>query len=162
VQTPEFPCRRVFLGKPVTNSRDLVNKWLECRIDDNWVLVCGSAFAGEAHAWVALTVLNRNVARGKMKSNSLDGEFIRLLSGTHHVSLGFTRAGLIEGDEYAWMVDLSQSGKQTDYEMQAGKMGFELSSVRPSMELFEAGRLGIESGESEDIAIGHIHFADLS
>ena len=162
VQTPQFPCRRVFLGKPVSNSRDIVNKWLECRINENWVLVSGSAFAGETHAWVALTVLKRNIERDKMKSNSLDGEFIRLLSGTHHISLGFTRAGIVEGDEYAWIVDLSEGDEQSDYTMLAEKMGFELISDRPSLDLFDATRLGIDSGASEDIAIGHIHLADLN
>ena len=162
MEPPTFPCRRVSLGKPVSNSRDIVNKWLESRIDENWVLIGGSTLAGEAHAWVALTVLKRNIERGKMKSNTLDGEFIRLLSGTHHISLGFSRAGIIEGDEYAWIVDLSESDEQSNYAIQAEKMGFELLSVRPSLDIFDASRLGIESGVSEDIAIGHIHLADLN
>ena len=63
--------------------------WLEVRDSESWALVGGSCLASDIHGWVAHQVLMRNSERGVMKSNSLDGEFIRLLSGTHHVASSF-------------------------------------------------------------------------
>ena len=162
MEAPLFPCRRVHLGQPVVDSREIVNKWLESRNNENWVLISGSALASEIHGWTALTVLNRNMERGMMKSNSLDGEFIRLLSGTQHIAQGFSRAGLIKGDEYAWVIDLSAKNQQSDFVTQAESMGFDILDDRPCEALFDAKRLGIETGDGEDVAIGHIHLADIN
>ena len=127
MEAPLFPCRRVYLGQPVVNSREIVNKWLESRNNENWVLISGSALASEIHGWTALTVLNRNMERGMMKSNSLDGEFIRLLSGTQHIAQGFSRAGLTKGDEYAWVIDLSAKNQQSDFVKQVESMPLDVA-----------------------------------
>ena len=73
----------------------------------------------------------RNKERGKMKSNSLDGEFIRLLSGTHHIATSFKRAGLCEGEETAWIVDLSSEHSDEMFARHAEKMNFEIVDERP-------------------------------
>ena len=156
-----FPCRRVHLGQPVVDSREIVNKWLESRNNENWVLISGSALASEIHGWTALTVLNRNLERGMMKSNSLDGEFIRLLSGTHHIATSFKRAGLCKGDVSAWIVDLSGQADDEMYCSHAERMGFKILDDRPNLEIFDSQRMGIEGEKDENGAIGHIHLADL-
>jgi tRNA threonylcarbamoyladenosine modification (KEOPS) complex Cgi121 subunit len=95
-----------------------------------------------------------------MKSNSLDGEFLRLLSGTHHISEAFRRAGLVDGDDAAWMVHLG-GDEDSNFSSHADAMSFELTGERPSPELADMLRLGITEGEGEDVAIGHIHLADM-
>ena len=113
------------------------------------------------HGWVAHQVLMRNDERNVMKSNSRDGEFIRLLSGTHHVAASFKRAGLCKGDKTAWMVDLSCSESQEMFEEHASRMKFEILEDRPNLSIFDGERLGIENGRDENAAIAHIHLADL-
>ena len=96
-----------------------------------------------------------------MKSNSLDGEFMRLLSGTHHISTSFKRAGLLQGDKEAWIIDLSGQASDESYIEHAERMGFEVLDDRPGLDVFDSERLGIEGEKSENGAIGHIHLADL-
>ena len=161
VSAPTFPCRRVSLSVPCEDPRSLAMKWIENRSADHWALISGDSLASEIHGWVALEVLLRNQSRNTMKSNSMDGEFIRLLSGTHHIATSFKRAGLREGDKTAWMVDLSAAEDDEMFLQQAQIMGFKLLDDRPHLEIFDSERLGIEGQKSEDGAIGHIHLADL-
>ena len=135
--------------------------WIESRDSEHWALISGYSLASEIHAWVAHEVLMRNKDRKMMKSNSLDGEFIRLLSGTHHISTSFKRAGLSQGDLNAWIVDLSGLANDEMYISHAQRMGFEILDERPNLEIFDAVRMGIEGEKSENGAIGHIHLADL-
>jgi tRNA threonylcarbamoyladenosine modification (KEOPS) complex Cgi121 subunit len=103
----------------------------------------------------------RNNERKVMKSNTLDGEFIRLLSGTHHVAASFKRAGLCKGDTTAWIVDLSCEEEQYMFTEHARRMNFKVLDDRPNLSIFDAKRMGIELGQNENAAIGHIHLADL-
>ena len=103
----------------------------------------------------------RNKERGVMKSNSLDGEFIRLLSGTHHVASSFKRAGLCKGDKNAWIVDLSGESGIELFTEHAQRMNFKELDDRPNLSIFDAQRIGIESGTDENAAIAHIHLADI-
>jgi tRNA threonylcarbamoyladenosine modification (KEOPS) complex Cgi121 subunit len=135
--------------------------WIDLRESDHWALISGSCLASDIHAWVAHQVLMRNNERKMMKSNSLDGEFIRLLSGTHHVAASFKRAGLCKGDLTAWIVDLSGEEEQDMFAEHAKRMNFKVLADRPNLSIFDAKRMGIELGENEDAAIGHIHLADL-
>ena len=135
--------------------------WIENRDSENWALISGYCLASDIHGWVAHEVLMRNQDRGSMKSNSLDGEFMRLLSGTHHISTSFKRAGLLKGDTEAWIVDLSSQASDESYVEHARKMGFEILEDRPALDIFDSERLGIEGEKSENGAIGHIHLADL-
>jgi tRNA threonylcarbamoyladenosine modification (KEOPS) complex Cgi121 subunit len=135
--------------------------WIENRDSENWALISGYSLASDIHGWVAHEVLMRNRARGSMKSNSLDGEFMRLLSGTHHISTSFKRAGLLQGDKEAWIVDLSGEASSDSYAEHAERMGFEILDDRPGLDIFDSERLGIEGEKSENGAIGHIHLADL-
>ena len=156
-----FPCVRVEFPEPCKDPRGLIQSWLEKRDSQTWSLISGSSLASETHAWVAFDVLMRNNERGSMRSNSIDGEFMRLLSGTHHISASFTRAGICEGDKYGWIVDLSGNSNKEGLESHANRMGFKINDLRPSVDLFDAKRMGIEEGVDENAAIGHIHLSDL-
>ena len=161
MSAPPFPCLRVELDVPCKDPRTLVMSWLEVRDSEHWALVGGSCLASDIHGWVAHQVLMRNSDRGVMKSNSLDGEFIRLLSGTHHVASSFKRAGICEGDTTAWIVDLSGESDSEIFEEHARRMNFKTLEDRPDLSVFDARRIGIESGADENAAIAHIHLADM-
>ncbi|RAH13148.1 MAG: hypothetical protein CMB20_005250 [Methanobacteriota archaeon] len=156
-----FPCRRVKFQSPCENPRELVQRWINTRASQHWSLISGESLASELHAWVALDVLNRNIERNKMKSNSIDGEFMRLISGTHHISASFSRAGIIEGENFAYIVDLSCTATEQDFENHAERMGFEILAERPNLSIFNAPRIGIENGDDENAAIGHVHLSDM-
>ena len=158
---PSFPCIRVELDVPCKDPRALVMSWLGIRDSEYWALVSGSCLASDIHGWVAHQVMMRNSERGVMKSNSLDGEFIRLLSGTHHVASSFKRAGLCEGDTTAWIVDLSCEAASELFAEHANRMNFKILEDRPDLAIFDAKRIGIESGVGENAAIAHIHLADM-
>ena len=156
-----FPCRRVALSEECEDPRSLAISWIQIRDSENWALVSGTCLASEIHGWVALEVLMRNKSRGTMKSNSIDGEFIRLLSGTHHIATSFKRAGLRRGDRTAWIVDLSAKQPEESFFQHAEKMNFKIIDVRPNLSIFDSERMGIEGEPSENAAIGHIHLSDL-
>ena len=161
MSAPIFPCRRVQFDTPVQDPRAIVGTWLKERTSEKMVLVNGEVLASEEHAWVVHSVTMRNHERASMKSNSIDGEFMRLLAGTHHVSASFKRSGLSEGDTHAWIIDLDNSSDESDFENHATLIGSKIVSERPSLQLFKATRLGIETGEDENAAIGHVHLADM-
>ena len=156
-----FPCVRIEFPSPCNEPRALVMKWIESRDSENWALISGTSLASETHAWVALDVMNRNRDRQVMRSNSMDGEFMRLLSGTHHISASFSRAGIIEGEKFGYIVDLSNSASFAEFESHATRMDFKILDQRPSIEIFDFTRMGIEIGNDENAAIGHIHLSDL-
>ena len=158
---PNFPCRRVAFDGPCEDPRALAMSWIAKRKSDHWALISGTSLASDIHAWAAYNVLLRNQSRSKMKSNSLDGEYIRLLSGTHHIATSFNRAGLCKGDTAAWIVDLSGEDNQGGFVEHANAMGFELLADRPNIDIFDAERLGIFSHDYENAAIAHIHLADI-
>ena len=158
---PVFPCKRVTLSEACQDPRSLAMTWIENRESEDWALISGTCLASDIHGWVAHEVLMRNKKRGKMKSNSIDGEFIRLLSGTHHIATSFKRAGLCKGDETAWIVDLSCEQTDEMFLQHAKKMDFQIIDDRPNLSIFDSARMGIEGESSEDAAIGHIHLSDL-
>ena len=158
---PIFPCRRVALNEACEDPKALAMSWISKRESKDWALVSGVCLASDIHGWVAHSVLLRNRERGVMKSNSFDGEFIRLLSGTHHIATSFNRAGLCKGDTTAWMIDLSCNADEEMYVAHADKMGFKMLDHRPNLEIFNSQRMGIEGENDENGAIAHIHLADL-
>ena len=66
-----------------------------------------------------------------------------------------------EGDETAWIVDLSCEQSDEMFARHAEKMNFEIVDERPNISIFDSARMGIEGDASEDAAIGHIHLSDL-
>ena len=53
-----------------------------------------------------------------MVGNSVDTEFLRLISGTHQIRTAFERAGLQQNDEAAWIVYLPEFGSDDPFESQ--------------------------------------------
>ena len=51
----------------------------------------------------------------------------RLLSGTHHVATSFSRAGLVKGEEFAWIVDLGGEASMDDFTKIAEEMSFQIT-----------------------------------
>ena len=149
------------MDEPCDDPRALAMSWIEKRKSTYWALISGTCLASDIHAWVAYNVLQRNKDRSTMKSNSLDGEFIRLLSGTHHIATSFKRAGLCKGDTEAWIVDLSAEGIDDNFSEHAEIMGFKILEDRPHVGIFDAERMGITSSDLENAAIAHIHLADM-
>ena len=84
-----------------------------------------------------------------------------MISGTHHIATSFKRAGLVEGDKTAYIVDLSNKESESVFEKNANNMGFKILKDRPNLEIFDHLRLGITGEKTENAAIGHIHIADL-
>ena len=156
----QFPCVRVKFPQAIVDQRALITEWIAIRPDEYWVLISQSALASETHAWAAWDVLSRGKERDEMLSQSVDGEYLRLLSGTSHVSYGFTRAGVSKGDEEAWLAHLGGSS-DSDFTTVAEKMNLEILSTRPDPELVDERMLGIEHGRGEGVCIGHLHLGQF-
>ena len=52
-------------------------------------------------------------------------------------------------------------GTILDFENHAERMGFEILAERPNLSIFNAPRIGIEIGNDENAAIGHVHLSDM-
>lgn len=156
----QFPCVRVKFPQAIVDQRALITEWIALRPDEYWVLISQSALASETHAWAAWDVLSRGKERDEMLSQSVDGEYLRLLSGTSHVSYGFTRAGVSKGDEEAWLAHLGGSSN-SDFATVARKMNLEILSTRPAPDLVDERMLGIEHGRGEGVCIGHLHLGQF-
>jgi len=160
VSITQFPCVRVKFPHAIVDQRELITEWITLRPDEYWVLISQSALASDTHAWAAWDVLSRGKERNEMLSQSVDGEYLRLLSGTSHVSYGFSRAGVSKGDSEAWLAHLGGDEK-SNFSAVAKKMNLEILSLRPAPELVDERMLGIESGRGEAVCIGHIHLGQF-
>jgi len=114
-----------------------------------------------------------------MVSRGIDGEFLRLLAGTHQMRTAFERAGVRAGDERAWLVWLPEeeegdglpdndiNGLAERADRLFGWLGGELLPERPLPTAEGIVRLGIDADglafeQWEDVCLGHIAVADLS
>ncbi|RUA01030.1 MAG: hypothetical protein DSY88_09695 [Candidatus Poseidoniales archaeon] len=115
-----------------------------------------------------------------MVSRGIDGEFLRLLAGTHQMRTAFERAGVQAGDRRAWLVRLPEEEEEigglpsSDINGMAeradrlfGWLGGELLPERPLPTEEGIMRLGIDADgldfeQWEDVCLGHIAVADLS
>lgn len=97
-----FPCALV-----TVKARDVgsaVDRFLEHRGDARWVLIGHHAVQSHAQLWTAWIQTTRNELRSSMVARSVDAEFLRYISGTHHISEAFSRAGVGSEDALAWVV----------------------------------------------------------
>ena len=102
---PKFPCIAWESDKPVT-SKHLIAKFLENRIDERWMLVAKHAVQFEQQLWTAWNCCERSFANGNQLARGRDAEFLRYISGTHHVSEAFSRAGIQDGVTAGWILYL--------------------------------------------------------
>ena len=105
-QIPWFPAWGIDFYKPIEDSKKLVETWLEIRPSERWVMISGTVAASERHLWSVWAQSTRNEEQERMVARTIDAEFIRILSGTHQIRVAFERAGVRNGDEYAWLLYL--------------------------------------------------------
>ena len=174
---PWFPAWCIEFNEPVSDPRAVANTLIEHREDSRWMLLGYPTVLSERHLWAAWLAVSSRFEAGTMVSNSIDGEFLRLLSGTHQMKVAFTRAGLVVGDEKAWLVRLPEwtdgelVGHQASMDVVADRlMGWldaELSPERPSPSDEGIRRLGLFQDELparetwEAACLTHIAMSDL-
>lgn len=126
---PHFPCWGVILPEPVEDARALATEFTSWRISERWLLLGPHAAISERQLWTAWIALGGRLAQQTMISRSLDGEFMRLLAGTHQMRLAFERAGLTTGDTQAWLVHLPEWPEEDMWAI-AEETGRSLDEVR--------------------------------
>ena len=112
-RVPWFPAWGIRFPEPLEDPKDVISIFNEWRPNQRWLLLSYSAAASEIHLWTVWHALRRRELRNSMIGNNVDTEFLRLISGTHQIRIAFERAGLMQGDETAWIVYLPDFG--TDY-----------------------------------------------
>ena len=171
----DFPCFTWRTSSPVKGG-DLTKAFLEHRPNDHWVLVGDGIAQCHMQLWTAWNSAARRQRRGTPLARSFDAEFLRYLSGTHHVSEAFKRAGVRDGDQTGFFLVLpstdaeteSQSSAQSDLnkewaqqsEVLANGMGLSLEAPHLECNTEGALRLGVQYDEkvglSCDLLIGHV------
>lgn len=161
---PVFPAWPILSSEPIADSSEFIRGFLEVREDDSWLLLTSTAVAGERQLWVAWLALQQRSKNDTMRSVGQDGEFLRLIAGTHHISQGFRRAGLCDGDEGAWLVHLPPSkgidelpvldfeALEQQAETLAEKCGFTLTRERPQPTAAGLVRLGVFAEDDQVLA----------
>ena len=175
---PPFPCFAWRSEQPI-DAQSLLKAFLQLRPNNQWVMIGDGCVQSNLQLWTAWSCASRRWVRKTSLARSLDAEFLRYLSGTHHVSEAFKRAGVRNGDKSGFVVflpdaitiDESQTDcqaaeyDQKDIENQASSIYSELKieSIPMKYLLSKTGaiRLGMKF-ESEDEALtestllGHI------
>jgi len=179
-QAPWFPCHAITFEHALEDVQALVAGFLEIRPDASWLLLAFDAAASERHLWTAWLAMRRGYADGSAISRNADAEFLRLLSGTHQIRIGFERAGLASGDERAWLLRLPETmddgvlpttewrAFSTESQPMINMLGARLMPNRPEPTLAGLNRLCIEYHEQgantsgEKLFLGHIIAAQTS
>lgn len=113
-----YPCWGLDFGQPIADANQLVTTLLEWRTSERWLLLGGPAAISERQLWTAWLGLATRHNHSIMRANSLDVEYIRLIAGTHQIRIGFERAGLVEGDQTAWLIHLPEFRPEPISELQ--------------------------------------------
>ena len=102
---PPFPC---FAWRTLdsVDAKKLLQAFLEQRPNHQWVMVADGCVQSELQLWTAWNCASRRWIRSTSLARSLDAEFLRYLSGTHHVSEAFKRAGVRDGDKAGFVLFL--------------------------------------------------------
>ena len=107
-----YPCWGLELPDPIDNPNDVVSELLKWRTDDSWLLLGGPAAVSNEQLWTAWLALSSRLSNSSMRANSQDAEFLRLISGTHQIRIGFERAGLQKGDSTIWLIHIPNMSNQ--------------------------------------------------
>ena len=83
-----------------------VQKFLKIRPNSRVCLLAKHALVSENQLTLAATKAHRNFAQGVNRARELDTEMIRIISGTHNISMAFKRAGLTDECRTGWIVFL--------------------------------------------------------
>ena len=114
-RVPWFPAWGIHFPEPLDDPQNVISIFNEWRPNERWLLLSYSAAASEIHLWTVWHALSRREFRNSMVGNNVDTEFLRLISGTHQIRIAFERAGLKQGDEYAWIVYLPEFGSECPF-----------------------------------------------
>ncbi len=164
---PWFPAWCIQFSEPISDPRLTAAMLLENRNDNRWLLLGYPTAASERQLWATWLALRERVFAEKMVSNSLDGEFLRLIAGTHQMSVAFKRAGIQTGEDKAWLVRIpewesdSEDIKLPYYDGKHDDNAFELMSwleaellpQRPIPTTNTLDRLEIEYEQNESLDI---------
>jgi tRNA threonylcarbamoyladenosine modification (KEOPS) complex Cgi121 subunit len=161
MDVPEFPIRRVKFAQQISQPREFVGNWLEKRPSEYFVLLAPTAIVSDEQLWVAKNKVFLNQTRSLMRSQTIDGEFIRLIAGTQNMNLAFDRVGIKEGDSEAWIAYIGDE-QSPDFDTIFDDLKLEESDIRPAFELGDSQRSGIEEAKDSFAYLGQIHIADLS
>ncbi len=178
--TPWFPCWGIKINKKGESTSKIVEKFLDVRPNNRWLLISKDSAASERHLWHAWFTMEQQYLQKTALSKNPDAEFIRIISGTHQLKTAFSRAGLNEGDKEAWLTflpnptqnfDLLPEISISEFAEVAQKMLYLLNATminerpKPSKKGLE--RLGINyKGKNEsindDLFISHIARSSFS
>ena len=175
---PPFPCFAWRSQVPI-DAKELLQSFLKLRPSSQWVMIADGCVQSNLQLWTAWTCASRRWIRGNSLARSIDAEFLRYLSGTHHVSEAFKRAGIRDNDDIGYVLFLPSANAlgedQTDcqaigydfeeIEIQAASIfsSLELESFEQDFLLSKSGaiRLGMQFDSEQEVLtesalIGHI------
>ncbi len=145
-----------------------IQSFLKIRPNSQVCLLAKHALLSENQLTVAAIKAKRNFAQGVNRARELDTEMIRIISGTHNISLAFKRAGLTDECRNGWIVFL---GDEIDAELVSKEifehLDIELDEHMYELNLENLKKLGVEVGSDieeskfEDIVLGHVAGSDL-
>lgn len=161
MDVPEFPIRRVKFAQQISQPREFVGNWLKKRPSEYFVLLAPTAIVSDEQLWVAKNKAFLNQNRSLMRSQTIDGEFIRLIAGTQNMNLAFDRVGIKKGDNEAWIAYIGEE-QSPDFGTIFEDLNLQESDVRPAFGLGDSQRSGIEEAKDSFAYLGQIHIADLS
>ena len=143
----------------------LIKDFLNARPTNNICMLANHAIMSSDQLSMAVRKAKNNFANGLNRARELDTEFIRILAGTHNISLAFKRVGLKPSCRKGWLVNLGDdeqnlhdlathlglNPKKQDYVLSAAnlhKIGIEFSE-------------NVEPSKYEDMLLGHVAGSDL-
>ena len=146
---PPFPCFAWCSEQPVDAKR-LLQTFLELRPNSQWVMVGDGCVQSNLQLWTAWMCSSRRWIRKTSLARSLDAEFLRYLSGTHHVSEAFKRSGVRDDDNAGFVVFLPEAiaTDETQADCQVVEYDFEDIELQATSML---SRLELETNSDEYI-----------
>lgn len=145
-----------------------VQKFLKIRPNSQVCLLAKHALVSENQLTLAATKAQRNFTQGVNRAREIDTEMIRIISGTHNISMAFKRAGLTDECRTGWIVFLDDEidAKLVSKEI-FEQLEMELDEHVYELNLENLKKLGIEvvsgieESKFEDIVLGHVAGSDL-
>ena len=123
---PPFPCF-AWRSEHSFDAEGMLQTFLELRPNSQWVMVGDGCVQSNLQLWTAWMCASRRWIRKTSLARSLDAEFLRYLSGTHHVSEAFKRTGVRNDDTVGFVVFLPDAiaTDETQTDCQAVEYDFE-------------------------------------
>ena len=126
---PPVPCFAWRSGDPV-DAKKLLGAFLELRPNAQWVMVGDGCIQSDLQMWTAWMCASRRWIRKSSLARSLDAEFLRYLSGTHHVSEAFKRAGVREADLAGFVLFLPEATATDDTQTDCKAIEYQFDEIQ--------------------------------